>query len=185
MEEDGGNDDVRFNVYQVLYKNIIVSIRGSNIDKQRGEREHGGWQPVIRRRMPGRKTDEARMGGLFTIFVDNIPEVMNSKRLLGLFSKFGVVKDVFIPMKRRKATRSRFDFVRYDCPIAAEVVVQKADGLWCEDKELKIKEAEYVKGVKSNNKGNIVSLQSGGKYQKHQTVSMIGNRGMQNEGLLR
>ncbi|KAL7180892.1 hypothetical protein ACSBR1_039868 [Camellia fascicularis] len=51
---------------------------------------------------------------------------MDPKSLFGLFSKFGIVKDVFIPMKRRKATRSRFGFVRYDCPVAAEMAgIQK------------------------------------------------------------
>lgn len=48
-------------------------------------------------------------------------------------------------MKRRKATGSRFGFVRFDCPVAAEVAVQKANGLWCDNKELKVKGSEYQK----------------------------------------
>ncbi|KAL7244223.1 hypothetical protein ACSBR1_016455 [Camellia fascicularis] len=67
---------------------------------------------------------------------------MNPKGLYVLFSKSGVVKDVFIPNKRR-ITQSRFDFVRYDCPIVAGVAVQKTNGIWCEDKVLKVKRAEY------------------------------------------
>ncbi|KAL7161623.1 hypothetical protein ACSBR2_042151 [Camellia fascicularis] len=93
------------------------------------------------------------MGGLFTLFVDNIPEAMNPKRLYGLFSKFGIVKDVFIPMKKRKATTgSKFGFVRYDCSVAAEIAVPKANGLWCEDKELKVKGVVYEKWVKNSKK---------------------------------
>ncbi|CAL5409433.1 unnamed protein product [Camellia sinensis] len=70
---------------------------------------------------------------------------MNPKRLFSLFSKFGVVKDVFIPAKRRKATRSRFGFVRFDCPVVAGVTIQKANGAWCENKVLKVKKADFGK----------------------------------------
>ncbi|KAL7265494.1 hypothetical protein ACSBR1_003297 [Camellia fascicularis] len=70
---------------------------------------------------------------------------MNPKDLFNIFNKFGVVKDVFIPMKRRKATRTRFGFLRCGCKVAAEVAVQKADGLWCDNNVLKVKLAEYRK----------------------------------------
>ncbi|KAL7263702.1 hypothetical protein ACSBR1_001793 [Camellia fascicularis] len=53
--------------------------------------------------------------GIFTIFVDNLPESMTPKGLFKLFTKFGIIKDVFIPMKRMKLTGSRFGFVRYGC----------------------------------------------------------------------
>ncbi|KAL7248025.1 hypothetical protein ACSBR2_002843 [Camellia fascicularis] len=66
--------------------------------------------------------------GVQTLFVENLPESMNPKGLYTLFTKFGVVKDVFIPFKRKKATRSRFGFVRYDCPVAAQVAIRKANG---------------------------------------------------------
>ncbi|KAL7229196.1 hypothetical protein ACSBR2_007820 [Camellia fascicularis] len=55
------------------------------------------------------------------------------------------VNDAFIPSKRRKATGSRFGFVRYDCKVAAEMAVLKADGLWCDNKALKVKKVEFKK----------------------------------------
>ncbi|CAL5358449.1 unnamed protein product [Camellia sinensis] len=58
---------------------------------------------------------------------------------------FGVVKDVYISFKRRKQTRSRFGFVRYDCPVAAQMAVRKANGLWCDNKVLKVKPADFEK----------------------------------------
>ena len=64
-----------------------------------------------------------------TIFVDNLPERMGPKDLYVLFTKFGVVKDVFMPLKRRRKTRSRFGFVRYDYRVPVEIAVQKADKL--------------------------------------------------------
>ncbi|KAL7260205.1 hypothetical protein ACSBR1_005968 [Camellia fascicularis] len=107
-------------------------------------REQGGWRPVIRTRRGaldyGGKEDE-----IFTIFVDNLPESMTSKDLLMLFTKFRVVKDVFIPMKRRKQTGSRFGFVRYGCRVSMAVAVQKANGIWLENKELIVKKADFDK----------------------------------------
>ncbi|XP_028072259.1 zinc finger BED domain-containing protein RICESLEEPER 1-like [Camellia sinensis] len=47
--------------------------------------------------------------------------------------------------KRRKVSNSRFGFVRYDYEVAARVAIQKEDGLWCGNKALRVKCAEYQK----------------------------------------
>ncbi|KAL7242712.1 hypothetical protein ACSBR1_015156 [Camellia fascicularis] len=86
---------------------------------------------------------------IVTIFVDNILDSMGPKGLFNLFRKFGLVKDVFISGKRRKASRSKFGFVRYDCEVAAGIAIQKADGLWCDNKELRVKRAEFQKPQRS------------------------------------
>ncbi|KAF5942569.1 hypothetical protein HYC85_020211 [Camellia sinensis] len=88
---------------------------------QKMERQHGEWNPVFRRRQ-GRNGATAQ---LHTIFVDEIPHSMNPKGLYTMFSNFGVVKDVYIPNKRRKATKTIFGFVRFDCPVAAEIAIQR------------------------------------------------------------
>ncbi|KAL7175468.1 hypothetical protein ACSBR2_029127 [Camellia fascicularis] len=62
-----------------------------------------------------------------------------------MFSNFGVVKDVYIPDKRRKATKSRFSFVRYDCPVATGIAIQKTAGIWCDNKVLKVKRSDFGK----------------------------------------
>ncbi|KAL7218941.1 hypothetical protein ACSBR2_012080 [Camellia fascicularis] len=54
---------------------------------------------------------------MFTVFVDNLPESMDPRGLFKLFSNYEVV--------------------------AASVAVQKAEGLWCDDKELKVRIATY------------------------------------------
>ncbi|KAL7204761.1 hypothetical protein ACSBR2_017798 [Camellia fascicularis] len=88
----------------------------------------GRWKPVLygKRRSAQRSVNGAEV---FSLFVDNIPMSMAPKDQYFLFMKFGVVKDVFIPNKMRKATRSRFGFVRYNCSVAAKVAIQKANGL--------------------------------------------------------
>ncbi|KAL7189769.1 hypothetical protein ACSBR1_039415 [Camellia fascicularis] len=57
----------------------------------------------------------------------------------------GGVKDVFIPFKRRKLTNTRFGFVRFDCLVVADITVQKANGLWMDDKAIEVKKADYGK----------------------------------------
>ncbi|KAL7167754.1 hypothetical protein ACSBR2_038250 [Camellia fascicularis] len=136
---------------------------------ERGEREHGGWQPVVQMKGPVKYSDEASKGGLVYDFC-------------GQHSR---VKDVLLPMKRRKATGSRFGFVRYDCLVAVEMVVKKADRLWYDDKELKVKGAEYAKGSRSSLEGNISSNQPRGNYQGHQRVSSNVNQGIQKERIER
>ncbi|KAL7170339.1 hypothetical protein ACSBR2_035245 [Camellia fascicularis] len=113
-------------------------------------RKQGGRIPVVKQRgyhMNHRMRYEGRRSGLFTLFVDNLPESMNPSKMHDLFIKFGVVKDVFIPNKRRKSSNTRFGFVRYDCSIAVRVVEQKVNGLWVDDKSLAVKIAEYGTGV--------------------------------------
>ncbi|KAL7243375.1 hypothetical protein ACSBR1_015718 [Camellia fascicularis] len=105
--------------------------------------ERGGWQPVIRKRPVGYRLNRFRGSGMFTVFVDNLPKSMDLRGLFKLFSNYGVVKDVFIPKKRRKVMETRFGFVRYDCQVAASMGVQNAEGLWCDDKALKVRIAEY------------------------------------------
>ncbi|XP_028106184.1 polyadenylate-binding protein 3-like [Camellia sinensis] len=68
---------------------------------------------------------------------------MDAKALFKLFTKFGIVKDAFIPFKRRKTTNLRFGFVLYDCRIAASVTIQKANGLLVDDMMFVVKMATY------------------------------------------
>ncbi|KAL7196129.1 hypothetical protein ACSBR1_036197 [Camellia fascicularis] len=107
--------------------------------------EKGGWTPVIRRKRIGIQGHRTLTEGLFTIFVDDIPNSMDPKRLFSMFGKFEVVKEVFIPTKRRQGTGTRFGFVRYDCRVTENMVIQKANGLWCDNKALRVKQTDYQK----------------------------------------
>ncbi|KAL7262090.1 hypothetical protein ACSBR1_000466 [Camellia fascicularis] len=142
------------------------------------EGSEGGWNPVLRKRRMGLQTGRSRMNDLVSLFVDEVPEAMTPRDLFNLFSKFGVVKDVFIPLKRRKTTRSRFGFVRYDCKVAAEVAVRKTDGLWCHNRALRVKMAEYSKSNQSRQM--LTNAKQGGMVQKKQWTPiqpMIGIKG--------
>lgn len=83
----------------------------------------GGWMPVLRRHGRIGKGFSKQKLGMYTLFVDKIPESMDPKGLYSIFNNFRVVKDVYIAYKKRKQSRSRFGFVRYDCPIVAQMAI--------------------------------------------------------------
>ncbi|GAB2280689.1 Splicing factor [Dionaea muscipula] len=98
---------------------------------------------VIRKRFQGNSSWTQGGGGrLFTLFVDDIPDSMDHIDISKLFARFGLVRDVFLPRKRSKAGK-KFVFVRYDCPVAAEVAIKRMNGVWMHDKELKVKMADF------------------------------------------
>ncbi|CAL5340797.1 unnamed protein product [Camellia sinensis] len=149
---------------------------------QKEEMNGGGWKPVLYGKGKQSQSHKGGRAGIHTIFVDNIPSSLSSKGLSDLFMKFGIVRDVFIPNKVRKSTRSRFGFVRYDCPVAAEVAIQKANGLWCDDKALRVKRAEFEKtasggrGRQDGQPGNGSGREEGGSWWQ------MGQKGQTNIG---
>ncbi|KAL7258283.1 hypothetical protein ACSBR1_004413 [Camellia fascicularis] len=107
-----------------------------------------GWISVVRQ-LKGREAQgkEAKRG-LLIVLVDNLPLAMDAKTLFELFTKFGIVKDVFIPTKRRIVTNSRFGFVRFDCHVAVDIAIQKGNDLLVDDMVLVVKKATYVKNFR-------------------------------------
>ncbi|KAL7163339.1 hypothetical protein ACSBR2_039437 [Camellia fascicularis] len=107
------------------------------------QERNGGWIPVVSQWKGDRGQGKEAIHGLFTVFVDNIPSRMDAKSLFKLFTKCGIVKDVFIPFKRMIVTNSSFGFVRFDCHIAADVAIQKANGLLVDDNVLEVKTVTF------------------------------------------
>lgn len=81
--------------------------------------------------------------GLFTLFVDNLPEDVGINWFRKFFNQYGVVKDAYIPIKRSKITNRRFGFVRYNCATSIEVAISNANGFWIEDRKLFVKVAAF------------------------------------------
>ncbi|KAL7263119.1 hypothetical protein ACSBR1_001323 [Camellia fascicularis] len=135
----------------------------------------GGWQPVVRRH-GGRGVWNSRTNvSIHSVLVDNLPEAMRAKGLYSIFSSYGVVVDTFIPNKRRKMTRSRFGFVRYNCSVTADMAIQKANGLWCDDKALKVKMADYGKEYGTKHKAGP-SMQTR-KFAEEPNRTHVGYQG--------
>ncbi|GAB2280111.1 Serine arginine-rich splicing factor 2 [Dionaea muscipula] len=97
------------------------------------------WRPVLRRyaRRQGYADRRQSEDVEFSVFVDDIPTDMELNDVRRVFKNFGIVTDVFLP--RKKSVRgTRFGFVRYNCEVAAWMAVEKGNGLWIKDKQLKV-----------------------------------------------
>ncbi|XP_028063416.1 uncharacterized protein LOC114266695 [Camellia sinensis] len=127
--------------------------------KQEGWRKQGTQQGgrilVVRQR--GRQGIWRNEGsaGVFTIFVNNIPNSVIPKGFYNLFTKFGVLKDVFMPQKKIRVINTRFGFVRFDCCVAAKIVVEKANGLWVDDKAIEVGVQRLSKAVEGDAKVGV------------------------------
>lgn len=75
------------------------------------------------------------------------------------YSKFGVVRDAFIPLKRSKVTGRNFGFVRYDNEKLAENAVERTNGIWIEDRKLFVKMASFDKW-RENTQQNTVNKEN-------------------------
>ncbi|XP_028055800.1 uncharacterized protein LOC114259966 [Camellia sinensis] len=134
---------------------------------------NSGWIPIVNQRQGGGSRGYVERSGLFTVFVDNIPRSLDAKSLFKLFNKFGVVKDVFIPFKRRKATNSRFGFVRFDCRVASNMAVQKTNGLLVDDKVLVVKYATHDRSVLSRRRPQV-NREDFNPIRGKDTISFVG-----------
>ncbi|KAL9685095.1 hypothetical protein QQ045_022542 [Rhodiola kirilowii] len=65
---------------------------------------------------------------LYSVFVDNIPVNRDERWVRALFNMVGRTMDVFIPARERKASRSRFGFVRYKSKGEAEAAIRRWNG---------------------------------------------------------
>ncbi|GAB2275811.1 RNA recognition motif-containing protein [Dionaea muscipula] len=137
------------------------------------ERRLGGWNTVLGRSYRGRMTTVVHLSQrrMVTIFVEDLPDRMDQWAFQKMFTKFGVVKDAYIPRKMSKAGK-RFGFIRYDCMVAAKVAILKTTGLWIDDKELMVKMADFDKSKEKSMKsrGNNVKEVYGDMARKTRMI---------------
>ncbi|GAB2270966.1 hypothetical protein Dimus_005823 [Dionaea muscipula] len=85
-----------------------------------GVNKEGGWIAVVRKHSQGmRSTYRGAAGKIITLFVEDLPDNMDHVAMYKLFAKYAV-----------------------------EVAIQKTNGLWISDKELKVKMAELHRNKK-------------------------------------
>ncbi|KAL7238970.1 hypothetical protein ACSBR2_004965 [Camellia fascicularis] len=71
--------------------------------------------------------------------------------------------------KRRVVTNSRFRFVRFDCSVAADIVIQKANGLLVDDRVLEVKKATYGRSSRVEQSTHQQIL----RHKQHQGSTVI------------
>ncbi|GAB2286815.1 hypothetical protein Dimus_021208 [Dionaea muscipula] len=152
----------------------------------REKSEAGGWTTVLQKRYQRVTAGErGRYGKMIMLFVEDMPDSMDQHAMFKLFSKFGVVRDVYLPNKRKRLGK-QFGFVHFDCEVIVEVAIQKTNGMWMNDKVLKVKGrvADYQRhqGPKTFERGNtrISPLSGAGvapaRATNHGQSSMIQNQ---------
>ncbi|KAH7834790.1 hypothetical protein Vadar_019745 [Vaccinium darrowii] len=80
-----------------------------------------------------------------TIFVDNQPIQIRKIWVHNLFSRFGKVRDVFIPFKTSKISGRKFGFVRFNRLEEASLAIANVDKTWRWDHLLAVKYARFLK----------------------------------------
>ncbi|GAB2279522.1 hypothetical protein Dimus_014162 [Dionaea muscipula] len=95
----------------------------------------GDCVPVINRSFRhGNVMNRGRGNKLISLFVEDIQESMEYVEMKSLFAKFGV-----------ESIEQAIRLIGYECSVAADVAIQKSNGLWIKDKELKVKLADFHK----------------------------------------
>ncbi|KAH7846637.1 hypothetical protein Vadar_016320 [Vaccinium darrowii] len=89
------------------------------------------------------------MGDLFTVFADNLPQDMDAGWLRQIFSSFGRVVDVFIPLKRSLGFKTKFGFIRFKKKEEATCAIDALDGLLIRNFRILVQFAKYPKSTPS------------------------------------
>ena len=84
--------------------------------------------------------------GISSIFVNNIPDIVDSRWLFGIFEKCGAIEEVYIPFKRNRGGR-KFDFIRYKEEGSAVRAVKTFNRVWLLDHSLGVNMARFNRGV--------------------------------------
>ncbi|KAH7845818.1 hypothetical protein Vadar_006425 [Vaccinium darrowii] len=80
-----------------------------------------------------------------TVFVDNLPHQIRKIWVFNLFSRYGKIKDIFIPNKKSKISGQSFGFVRFFRRDEATFAVKKLNNTWCWNRRLDVKFAKFLK----------------------------------------
>lgn len=87
----------------------------------------------------------------YTLFVDGLPNTMNSKWLKNVFKSNGEIVDVYVSFKNRSSSKNLFDFVRFKHKNDAEKAISCLDDTPILSSSLKISWAWYKRDYNANN----------------------------------
>ncbi|GFY85619.1 hypothetical protein Acr_04g0003570 [Actinidia rufa] len=135
----------------------------SRTEQGKQDRGRGGWTPVINKHAR-KKMNISGDEEVITLF-NNLPNPVDKNWLMKTFSKFGKIRDVFIPLKRN-ISGNRFGFLRFECPIAANRAIRTLNGTWSYDKQLGVKIAGYSRNINHSSRSNAGVCPTVGEWEK-------------------
>lgn len=111
-------------------------------------------------------------GGVVSLFIDGISSYASRFDLKKIFSKVGVVADIYISKKRRKNSSKFFGFVRFFHLQEAKLAVNTFDGRFVLGSKIRVSMARYKKDgtsiAVSQSAGKItLAVHRGLKHQPH------------------
>ncbi|KAF7149002.1 hypothetical protein RHSIM_Rhsim03G0015400 [Rhododendron simsii] len=107
-----------------------------------------------------------------TVFVDNLPNGIRKGFLYNLFSRFGKIRDCYIPDKKSKRTGQSFGFIRFESIIDAAQAVEFTNRYWIWGRELIANVAKFFK------KQGAISTQI---YNQYKQKNLEGEDGSRNQ----
>lgn len=117
-----------------------------------------------------------------TIFVDNLPIQIRKIWVYNLFSRFGKIKDIYIPFKKSKVTGRKFGFVRFSNSEDASLAISRVDKSWRWDHLLVVKYARFLK----NQDRHVYNQQFYGRKDQRnfaEGMNQVGNNRTQGQRL--
>jgi len=82
----------------------------------------------------------------FSVFITNIPEMLDQYGLKGIFRKAGMVSDAYIPQKKLDRSRQRYGFVRFRSWQEAKESVKMRNNTLIRGCRIRVTMAKYEKG---------------------------------------
>jgi len=86
----------------------------------------------------------------FTLFIDNLPQIINSQELRRFFSIHGQVADAYVPHFQRKRRHGRFGFIGVKSREQGDRLITEADGRRCGNQRIRVQWAKYPKNSRQS-----------------------------------
>lgn len=166
--KDNGPKDNGSYSNRLLTHHPYRSAHGSSTGN-RGFARHPWWRGP---REPPPLKAVMNHGGVVSLFIDGISSYASRFDLKKIFSKVGVVADIYISKKRRKNSSKFFGFVRFFHLQEAKLAVNTFDGRFVLGSKIRVSMARYKKDgtsiAVSQSAGKItLAVHRGLKHQPH------------------
>ncbi|KAL6997749.1 La-related protein 7 [Sarracenia purpurea var. burkii] len=123
--------------FSCSYASVVASRQGGGIRAEDGKKKSATPPDNTSGEKANHRTDDQSC----TVFVDQLPETMHKDWLRRLFEPCGNITEVFIPLKRRQVSKSKYGFVRFREKVSVEKAIKKYNQVWCVNKKLRVKRA--------------------------------------------
>lgn len=131
----------------------------------------------------GEREISSRHGNL-TVFVDNLPIDIRKVWVYNLFSRYGNIRDIFIPKKRSKVSGQGFGFVRFEERKEAAQAVTNTNGIWVWNQKLMVNLARFTKEGEDGRMKEMLPPNPRNRSSNFQDRSNMGKNTLNRDSLI-